>query len=281
LRNSEKKLLILNTFFICLLVFSFAFIIWEILNLEIYIIMKSIIFLILAMVSIIFSYFLSKFFLHRLFETNKLLDLLLKDTLHELNIPLSVIKANTQMLKSNEKNEKNINKFNRIDKACDELYGLYEDVDYYIKKQSKRDVRGNFSLYELVRNEADKFKNIYENTKITISHTVLSINIDKRGFSKVIGNLISNALKYNKNDNTIKIYVKDSVLFIQDYGVGMNESELFLVFNRYYQSKVEQVGHGIGLSIVKRFCDDNKIFISIESKPDVGTKVGLNLNNLL
>jgi signal transduction histidine kinase len=281
LKDSEKKLLIFNTFFICLLIFFVVFIAWNMSNLDISMIVKSIIFIILVMVTIIFAYLLSKFFLHRLFETNKLLDLLLKDTLHELNIPLSVIKANTQMLKSNENDTKNINQLRRIDKACDELYGLYEDVDYYIKKQSKRDVRESFSLYELVKNEADKFKNIYENTNIVVSHTTLHVNIDKRGFRKVVGNLISNALKYNKNNNKIEIYVKDSRLFIQDHGIGMSEPELFLVFNRYYQSEVEQTGYGIGLSIVKTFCDDNKIYINIESKPNTGTKISLDLSNLL
>lgn len=281
MKNSEKRLLILNTFFVCLLIFFVVFITWNILNLDISIIMKSKIFIILVMVTIIFAYLLSKFFLHRLFETNKLLDLLLKDTLHELNIPLSVIKANTQMLKLNEQNAKNLNKLHRIDKACDELYGLYEDVDYYIKKQSKRDVRESFGLYELVKNEADKFKNIYKDTDIVVGHTTLDVNIDKRGFRKVIDNLISNALKYNKNNNTIEIYVKESRLFIQDHGIGMSEPELFLVFNRYYQSEIEQAGYGIGLSIVKTFCDDNKIYINIKSKPNIGTKVSLDLSNLV
>jgi signal transduction histidine kinase len=233
------------------------------------------------MITIVFTYLLSKFLLHRLFETNKLLDLLLKDTLHELNIPLSVVKANTQMLKIRIKNDKDLNKLQRIDKACDELYKLYEDVDYYIKKQSKKDVKELCSLDIILRDEVDKFKYMYKNTYIVLSSTNLQINTDKRAFQKVVTNLISNALKYNKNDNQIEIYNKDTVLFIQDYGIGMSESELFLVFNRYYQSQSEKQGYGIGLDIVKTFCDENRVFINIESKKDIGTKISLDLSNLL
>ncbi len=281
MKDNEAKLLFLNTGFICFFIGFVVFIVFMIFSLKVSLMLKTIIFLTFIMVTILFTYFLSKFLLHRLFETNKHLDLLLKDTLHELNIPLSVIKANTQMLRLKMKNPKDLNKLQRINKACDELFELYEDVDYYIKKESKRDVKEAFWLDIVLQDEIDKFSHMYENTDIVLKDTNLQINTDKRAFIKVIGNLISNALKYNKNDNKIEIYSKDALLFIQDYGIGMSESELFLVFNRYYQSKSDKQGFGIGLDIVKTFCDENKIFINIESKKDIGTKISLDLNNLL
>ncbi len=236
-------------------------------------------FFLIMTVIIIFSYFLSKFLLFRLFETNNLLDLLLKNTLHELNIPLSVIKANTQMLKLKEKDKKVIQKLERINKACSELYGLYEDIDYYIKKERRADIREDFALDNLLEAEVEKFKNLYQDIDISLGHTNLQVFMDKRGFRKVISNLLSNALKYNRDNNRVEIYLSGKRVVIQDYGIGMNESELFMVFNRYYQSKSENRGFGIGLNIVKTFCDENKIFINIQSKPNVGTKISLDLSN--
>ncbi|NOX14957.1 MAG: HAMP domain-containing histidine kinase [Epsilonproteobacteria bacterium] len=217
----------------------------------------------------------------RLFETNHLLDLLLKDTLHELNIPLSVIKANTQMLQLQETSAKNIKKIQRINQACSELCSLYEDVDYYIQKEMKNDVRENLDLDNLLKKEVEKFQTIYPKVDIISRKTNLIIFTDGRGFSKIIGNLLSNALKYNKNDNKVEIYLKENRLIVQDLGIGMNQSELFTVFNRYYQSTSQNKGFGIGLNIVKRFCDENRIFINIESQKDIGTKISLDLRNLI
>jgi len=281
LKSNEKKLLMLNTFFITFFVLITSICISFLSIAKMTIVMKSIIILIILMFIIIFSYFLSKFLLSRLFETNHLLDLLLKDTLHELNIPLSVIKANTQMLQLQETSAKNIKKIQRINQACSELCSLYEDVDYYIQKEMKNDVRENLDLDNLLKKEVEKFQTIYPKVDIISRKTNLIIFTDGRGFSKIIGNLLSNALKYNKNDNKVEIYLKENRLIVQDLGIGMNQSELFTVFNRYYQSTSQNKGFGIGLNIVKRFCDENRIFINIESQKDIGTKISLDLRNLI
>ena len=69
--------------------------------------------------------------------------------------------------------------------------------------------------------------------------------------------------------------MKEKNLFIQDYGVGMEEVELLRIFDNYYQSNVTVSGFGIGLSMVKRFCDKNKIELNFSSTPKVGTTVVL------
>ncbi len=207
--------------------------------------------------------------------------MMLKDTLHELNIPLSVIKANIQMLNINEKDEKRIKKYKRIESACEDLYKLYRDVDYYIKKEIKREIREKFRVCDAIADEIDKFKESYPEVKINLKEGNLEIYCDRRGFSKAVGNLISNALKYNKNNNDIDIYTDESNLIIKDHGMGMSESELFMIFDRYYQGNSSKQGFGIGLSIVKAFCDEYSIFVHIESQKGIGTKVGLDLKNVL
>ncbi len=281
MKNNEKKLLYINTFLIFAFVIISSFSFYFLTNLTATKVMKYIIIIIFFIVIISFSYFLSKYLLVRFFKTNNLLKLLLKDTLHELNIPLSVIKANTQMLSAQQNSEKNFKKFQRINLACDELYKLYEDIDYYIKKETRVDVRETILLDELIENEIDKFKAIYPKVNINFKVSKLTIYVDKRGFSKVLVNLIANALKYNKNDNDINIFTEDYNLIIKDRGVGMNESELFMIFDRYYQGEDKKNGFGIGLSIVKAFCDEYKIFISIESKLNEGTKINLDLDSMI
>ena len=91
--------------------------------------------------------------------------------------------------------------------------------------------------------------------------------------SKVIDNIIDNAVKYSPNSKSIDIELHDYTLTIKDYGCGMDEVELLNIFDNYYQSDNSMQGFGIGLSLVKRFCDKQGIRLSFKSKPNDGTTV--------
>jgi signal transduction histidine kinase len=99
------------------------------------------------------------------------------------------------------------------------------------------------------------------------------ITNDKIGLSKVIDNLIDNAVKYSRDIHKISIRLQDHSLYIEDHGCGMDEVELIKIFDNYYQSNKNMKGFGIGLSMVKRFCDANAIALNFKSKPNVGTTV--------
>lgn len=221
------------------------------------------------------------YFLAPMFKTNYILDLLLKDTLHELNIPLSVIKANLQLLRLDEKNNSKIKRLDRISSACLDLNRLYRDMDYYIKREVLYDLKEEFDLEELVKNVVDKFKAMDIKADIKYNIKSLRLKADKHGFSKAISNLIDNSIKYNKDNNDIRVEVDGFKLVIADNGIGMDESEIFKVFNRYYQEDSAKKGFGIGLSIVKAYCDEEKIFIKIDSKKGDGTKVTLDLSQIV
>ena len=226
------------------------------------------------------SIFLAKYFLTPMFETKRLLELLLKDTLHELNIPLSVIQANLQMLRRGELDQKRLKRIHRIELAGEDLKRLYRDMDYYIKKEVRSDVREEFLLENLIETEIEKFQFEKETIEYQAEQSV-TLKADRYGFSRVISNLLSNAIKYNKDINPIVIEYKDKRLSIKDSGIGMNESEVFKIFDRYYQEDSTKDGFGIGLSIVKAYCDEQKIFINISSKLGIGTTVSLDLKEIV
>ncbi|MFK5882279.1 MAG: HAMP domain-containing sensor histidine kinase [Sulfurospirillum sp.] len=281
MKSSEKKLIYLNTLFVfifAIFIFFSGFLIDKSLfSTEI----KYIIVFLSIILIMLLSYHLSRYFLGKSFKTNYLLNLLLKDTLHELNIPLSVIKANTQMLLTNEKDEKKLKRYDRIQKASDELFNLYEDVDYYIKKETKNEVREEFELSNFLLMEVEKFAILYPDVKIKCELESMDVYTDKRGFQKVFSNLLGNALKYNQNNNDISVVLGYNELTIEDRGIGMSESDLFLIFDRYYQGEQNKKGYGIGLSIVKTFCDESNIRVKIDSKLGIGTKISLGLNSLM
>jgi len=67
---------------------------------------------------------------------------------------------------------------------------------------------------------------------------------------------------------------------IIDEGIGMDETQLLRVYERYYQSDNKQEGEGIGLALVKAYCDDEGIEIQIQSEKGIGTSVSLNLEKV-
>jgi signal transduction histidine kinase len=88
-------------------------------------------------------------------------------------------------------------------------------------------------------------------------------------------------MKYSDKHAPIHITAKGTLLSIRDEGIGMQEAELVRIFERYYQSDTAQQGEGIGLALVKAYCDESKIAITFSSRPGEGTTVKLNLKHIL
>jgi signal transduction histidine kinase len=82
-------------------------------------------------------------------------------------------------------------------------------------------------------------------------------------------------VKYSKENKKIALSLVNGILSIKDNGIGIDEVVLLQIFDRYYQSDDSMPGFGIGLSMVKRFCDTNRIKLNIESKKEQGTTIFL------
>jgi len=199
-----------------------------------------------------------------------------KETLHELNLPVSVIMTNTQLIRKNTYDTKALKRLDRISKACSMLQLRYNELDYMIKTQTLQEINEIIKLDELVEERIEFLSTLYTHIKFNLELDSVEILNDKIGLSKVIDNLIDNGVKYSPNSDKIDIKLKDSTLLVQDYGCGMDEVELVQIFDRYYQSNENMKGFGIGLNMVKKFCDKNHIALNFKSKPNSGTTVSLN-----
>ena len=230
------------------------------------------IFFVLVMIS---GIVISKFAIEPLEEYVTNLEELSSDTLHELNLPIATIKTNVDMIEKNSSDEKTIKRLSRIKTACDMLAQRYSELDYMIKKQTKKEVCQRFDLRDLIQERVSFLSSLYAGVEFTSDLENSAINMDKIGLSKVIDNLIDNGVKYSHEPKKIKLCLRDKILSIKDHGVGIDEVVLLRIFDRYYQSDDSMPGFGIGLSMVKRFCDTNRIKLNIESKKEQGTTIFL------
>jgi len=208
------------------------------------------------------------------------LELLSRQTLHELNLPVATILANTQMLLKNEKDVKNIKRLERINLAANTLQNMYTELDYTIKKQIHKIEKESCDLKELVEHKLESYTEIFPQINFEVTLESSSVKIDTIGFLKVLDNLVHNAVKYSKPDSIIKVSLKDMQLCIEDEGIGMEEDFFLQAFEHYYQEDGKNTGQGLGLGLVKEYCDRYKIKIYLNSKKGLGTKISLDLSAL-
>ncbi len=105
------------------------------------------------------------------------------------------------------------------------------------------------------------------------------INGDKGMLKQLLRILVDNAIKYTPSGGRItismKVEEKDCVFAVQDTGQGVTKEELSRIFDRFYRSdnarKVQNGGHGLGLSIARIIVVAHGGTITVRSKVDVGT----------
>lgn len=228
-------------------------------------------FLLFFAIVLLLSVVLAKISIEPLKEYLAHLKNLSSETLHELNLPISTIKANVSMLKKSSVNERALKRLQRVSSACDMLQSRYSELDYAIKRQTKSVVVEKFNLKDVLSDRVEFLQELYVNVKFTLNLSDIEVNLDRIGFQKVIDNIIQNAIKYSSTSSTVEVSNSDTLIKIKDEGCGLDDVEILKIFEKYYQSDSVMDGYGIGLSMVKRYCDESKIAIYVESKKDVGT----------
>ena len=225
------------------------------------------------------GYIISSHLLAPKAELDANLSILSSEILHELNIPLATIQANTTLLKKRTDNEKSLQRLTRIEASSVRLERLYKELVYSIKKEIHPIEKERLLLEPLLRERIETLEAFGRN-RFSLDVGEKTIEIDKIGFEKMIDNLLMNAMKYSSRESLIKVTLKENTLMIIDEGIGMDETQLLRVYERYYQSDNQQEGQGIGLALVKAYCDDEGIEIQIESEKGKGTSVSLNLEEV-
>jgi two-component system, sensor histidine kinase and response regulator len=113
-----------------------------------------------------------------------------------------------------------------------------------------------------------------------------SLTADAGEIEMLLGNLISNAVKYNRDggrvDVTIACRASQATIAVADTGIGMESDEIGRIFDEFARIKNEQTNHipgsGLGLSIVKKLVQLYDGEVHVESRPQVGTTFTVVLN---
>ena len=226
---------------------------------------------------LLFGLYLARLFLKPMRDSIVLLDRFIKDTTHELNTPLSSILANIEMMDTDVMVEKNRKKLKRITIAAKTVSILYKDLTYLTLEQEKENKDENIDIKQLVKSRIEYFDILLYSKELQYELDLEDsiIFMDRRKLTRVIDNLISNAIKYNKRQGTLGIHLRANKLTVWDTGIGIKERKIPYIFDRYTRFDDTEGGFGVGLSIVKNIIDEYDIRIEVISKLDEGTKMVL------
>jgi signal transduction histidine kinase len=84
---------------------------------------------------------------------------------------------------------------------------------------------------------------------------------------------MDNAIKYSNNGGTVVVNILEGEIIISDNGIGIEQSKLDQLFERYYQVDQKEKGYGLGMCIAKYIADAHNYSLVIDSVPDKGTNV--------
>jgi len=220
---------------------------------------------------------------------------LLANVSHELQTPLVLIKGYTEMILKRKigpitpEQEKGLNvALRNIDRLVEMIDGL---LDFSKIERGEAPLQlEEFPLWqvideviELVR-EKIRARNLYVTTQYEADD--LSVKADRGKISQIFINLLTNAIKFNREGGRVIIRVVKGVrgmldVEVQDTGIGIPPEEQSRIFDRFYQvdssSRKRYEGTGIGLSIVKDILSMHGCTIRVESRVGEGTTFAFNL----
>ena len=210
------------------------------------------------------------------------------DVSHELKTPITSIMGYADTLLEGEYDDATKTKFlNVIASEARRMAELVTDLlslSRYDTNKNKIE-KTEFDLGDLVKKcqeklqiEIDKKHHKVENL---VTASVPLVYADKSGIERVVLNILSNSIKYTKENGNIKIYVgfvyNDAYIKIIDNGIGIPEEDLNRIFERFYRvdkaRSRELGGTGLGLSIAKEILNQNGGSIDIKSEVGKGTEV--------
>ncbi len=205
------------------------------------------------------------------------------DISHELRTPLTTIQGNLEAVMDGvmELNEERLkvlyDQIMRINRMVDDLAELarFESQNFILNKST-------FDLSELIKNVILHFQNDFakEEKSLSFEGSRLLVTADKDKLSQLLVNLLSNALKFTRQGDSVAVILKETKknveIIVKDTGLGISESDLPHIFDRFYRadkSRSRQTGGaGIGLTIVKSIISAHNGTITVNSQPDSGTE---------
>lgn len=184
---------------------------------------------------------------------------------HDIRTPISIIDTNLYLLKVKSGiKSKNLD---NIERNVKYIKTLLKNIDYLTEKPSNR--REETDINNIIREILERFNPLIQQKKLTVEveeKDNLTLKGDYIDFDTLFSNLIDNAIKYNYDGGRVEIKIDGKSVSITNTGPQIVDKDK--VFKKYYreESSGNVPGIGVGLSIVKKICDNYNLLIDVYSE---------------
>ncbi|MBN2860707.1 MAG: sensor histidine kinase [Sphaerochaetaceae bacterium] len=213
---------------------------------------------------------------------------LLQGISHDLKLPLSAIKINMQMLESYElPDTERAEIMESVMDATDELEQMTENINVYLHAVSTVENGGETNVPERMDRLARRYAQ-YGESRGVVLHSFIDekealLPVSPLTFDRLVSNLLENAFTYNREDGEVSLSYTHRQTYITvavtDTGIGMDEQTLAHILEPFYRVDTSRnlKGSGLGLSVVKAVAENLDAELRMESVPDTGTRISLDI----
>jgi two-component system, sensor histidine kinase and response regulator len=206
---------------------------------------------------------------------------------HEMKSPISAIEGYLQMIRERSIGNSLEAYDHMLDRCLIRIEGMRKliadllDLTSIESGQRQRSLT-TVDLSDAVRGTVENVKGEAQKRDISIDLEVpegLILQADRTEIEMILNNLVSNAVKYNRDHGRVRIaanFVEDELqIQVQDTGIGMTPEESKRLFNDFSRIKNDKTRHilgsGLGLSTVKKLAMLYEGDVTVKSQPDVGS----------
>jgi two-component system OmpR family sensor kinase len=180
------------------------------------------------------------------------------------------------MIETFGKHEENSTELKRIEIASKTLSRIYDDLTYLNLNHKYHRNIVNLNMSRLVEERMVYFSAMAEAKGLNITvNTDLDVmlQIDKNDAIRLVDNLISNAIKYNRSKGLLNVTLTEDLFSVKDTGIGIGSKDLSTILQRFKRVNKSEGGFGIGLDIVNQVVSSYGFVLEIDSKEGEGTEV--------
>ncbi|MCK4812704.1 MAG: PAS domain S-box protein [Candidatus Marinimicrobia bacterium] len=206
---------------------------------------------------------------------------------HELKAPLGAIKGYLEMIIERQLGDDEASYENYLKRSLtrsEAMLALLQDL-MNIFRMDARTVRREIERIdagELLEETVEFFHSNIRERKLILDiniDTGIYIQADREEIRRVYTNLISNAIKYNKDGGRISIRAtaeqRCAKIAVQDTGIGMKKEDKERLFEEFFRAKNKYTryisGTGLGMTILKKIVDEYTGKIQVESEFEKGS----------
>ena len=222
-----------------------------------------------------------------LLRINADLDNFIHAASHDLLAPLSNIQISVAVMNKLKLGDEKLTGFiNIINNSVKKFSLLIKDISTIAKIEADMIGTELIDIEDCISNVEWSLENKIAESNATINThiQVKTINFSKKNLRSIIYNLVCNAIKFSGDEKPIinintKIENKQTVLTVEDNGIGMTTDSLERIFEMYGRLNQEKEGFGIGLYLAKKIINASGGRIEVESELGKGSKFTIFFKN--